>query len=335
VLDDEGDELAEEIQTNERWVTDDLTVPVQLGEPEAEIRDLPRLQKQVKAPARRAERRIAFEQPEEPAEMEDIQAGASKKRGRTSPVLSDEEDARKYSKVKGEEWKDEEKRGPKMDMKRRQPETPLSDEEEAKRARTRSATEGQPELRQSGKMSSSTTSLAKKPDKAWRRTKELVISSSDESLNSDSDEMKKLVAVGVDNESTVPKRATTGSACYDITAASTVILRPGKTTPVDLRLRVEIPDGYFLVLSSRSGLALKGITTQAGIIDSDYRGPVRALLRNESQEKFTVKKGQRITQAFLLPVINIDWTQKEDLDETTRGASGFGSTGDTDRIEDQ
>ena len=89
-----------------------------------------------------------------------------------------------------------------------------------------------------------------------------------------------------------------------------------------------IPPGYFLLLLSRSGLACKGIVTLAGVIDSDYRGPVCALLANSSDENFILKKGQRCCQGVFLPTNDVCFEKKEKLDDTVRGIDGFGSTGE-------
>ena len=147
----------------------------------------------------------------------------------------------------------------------------------------------------------------------------------------DEEGMKKMtqsmVNIKLTEESQVPKKGTEESAAYDLRSSKRTMLEPGTITMVDLKLKLELPPGYFMKLYSRSGLALKGILTVAGVIDSDYRGPVRALLYNSTQQQFCVEKGQRITQAVILPVLNVQWTKEDGINhDTKRGEGGFGST---------
>merc|ERR1711954_637940 len=96
-----------------------------------------------------------------------------------------------------------------------------------------------------------------------------------------------------------------GSSCYDVCAARSCTLHPGQTEAIPLNLRLAVPRGYTLLLLSRSGLALKGITTVAGVIDSDYRGEIKALLHNSTKRPFKIKKGQRISQGIFLKHIDL------------------------------
>ncbi|HEX4847897.1 MAG TPA: dUTP diphosphatase, partial [Novosphingobium sp.] len=91
-----------------------------------------------------------------------------------------------------------------------------------------------------------------------------------------------------------------------------------------------IPDGYEIQVRPRSGLALKhGITVPntPGTIDSDYRGEVKVILINLGDAPFDIRRGDRVAQLVLAPVTRASWLPVEDLDETARGAGGFGSTG--------
>jgi dUTP pyrophosphatase len=91
-----------------------------------------------------------------------------------------------------------------------------------------------------------------------------------------------------------------------------------------------IPDGFEVQIRPRSGLALKhGITlpNSPGTIDSDYRGEVKVPLINLGQEPFVIERGMRIAQMVIAPVVQGDFAEVADLDETERGAGGFGSTG--------
>ena len=129
--------------------------------------------------------------------------------------------------------------------------------------------------------------------------------------NSDSDDeimsLVRTLTVQVTNESTVPEKGTLESACYDITTQNTEVIPAHGITMVPLNLRMQIPPGYFMLLLSRSGLATKGITTIAGVVDSDYRGPVYAVLANSADKDFVLKKGQRCTQGLFLPTHYVEF----------------------------
>jgi dUTP pyrophosphatase len=130
----------------------------------------------------------------------------------------------------------------------------------------------------------------------------------------------------------LPAYATSGAAGMDAVAAvtETVMLQPGARFPVPLGFCMAIPDGYEVQVRPRSGLALKnGITVpnSPGTIDSDYRGEVKALLINLGQEPFAIERGMRICQLVPAAVTRATLAVVETLDDTQRGAGGFGSTG--------
>ena len=104
-------------------------------------------------------------------------------------------------------------------------------------------------------------------------------------------------------------------------------LEPGRVTPVPLNLRIAVPAGYYMQLASRSGLASRGLMVVGGVIDSDFRGEVQALLLNWAGTPFQVKKGQRICQGLFLPVLKVKFKQQDELPNSVRGVHGFGSTG--------
>ena len=132
----------------------------------------------------------------------------------------------------------------------------------------------------------------------------------------------------------LPAYETLGAAGMDVRAAvvedDPVVLNPGDKTMVPTGLTVAIPQGYEIQMRPRSGLAAKyGITclNSPGTIDSDYRGELKVILINHGSEAFTIARGERIGQMLLAPVTRLVWQQVETLDETDRGARGFGSTG--------
>jgi dUTP pyrophosphatase len=109
-----------------------------------------------------------------------------------------------------------------------------------------------------------------------------------------------------------------------------VVLQPGDRALIPTGIKMALPDGYEAQIRPRSGLAYKhGITVlnSPGTIDADYRGDVGVLLINHGREAFTVEDGMRVAQMVVAQYSQFEWESAEDLDETARGAGGFGSTG--------
>ncbi|WP_265570480.1 dUTP diphosphatase [Sphingomicrobium nitratireducens] len=128
----------------------------------------------------------------------------------------------------------------------------------------------------------------------------------------------------------LPTYATDGAAGMDVVSAEDVIIPPGGRHPVATGFRVAIPDGYEIQVRPRSGLAFKhGVTVPntPGTIDSDYRGELKVLLINHGGEPFVIKRGERIAQIVPAAVTRASFAEVEELDDTARGAGGFGSTG--------
>jgi dUTP pyrophosphatase len=130
----------------------------------------------------------------------------------------------------------------------------------------------------------------------------------------------------------LPCYATAGAAGMDLLAAidQPVRIPPLGRALIPTGIAIALPTGFELQIRPRSGLALKhGITlpNTPGTIDEDYRGEIQVIMLNASDEIFTVTRGMRIAQAVLAPVLHAAWTEVENLDETERGAGGFGSTG--------
>jgi dUTP pyrophosphatase len=116
----------------------------------------------------------------------------------------------------------------------------------------------------------------------------------------------------------------------DVLSAEEVTLAPGERHAVASGLAVAIPPGYEIQVRPRSGLALKhgiSVPNTPGTIDSDYRGELKVILINHGTEPFAIHRGDRIAQLILAPVTLAEWNEVAGLDETGRGAGGFGSTG--------
>ena len=128
----------------------------------------------------------------------------------------------------------------------------------------------------------------------------------------------------------LPAYASEGSAGMDVVAAEALVLAPGQRHAVATGFAIAIPDGFEVQVRPRSGLALKhGITclNTPGTIDSDYRGEVKVILANLGSEPFEVRRGERIAQLVPAAVLKAQFDEVDALDETGRGAGGFGSTG--------
>ena len=128
----------------------------------------------------------------------------------------------------------------------------------------------------------------------------------------------------------LPAYATTGAAGMDVVAAEDVCLAPGGRHAVATGLAMAIPHGFEVQVRPRSGLALKHGVTVAnapGTVDSDYRGELKVILVNLGPEAFDIRRGDRVAQLVLAPVVRAGWVEVSALDETQRGAGGFGSTG--------
>ena len=146
-------------------------------------------------------------------------------------------------------------------------------------------------------------------------------------LTSD-EESLQVIKIKVDKNSTKPTKGTQGSAAHDLYSDEKLTIKPGETKAVPVRLRIAIPEGYCLLILSRSGLAKKGITVAGGLIDSDYRGPIFTLLYNSSKEDHRIESGQRIAQGLILRAEDAEFEDVDELDDPgSRGDSGFGSTG--------
>jgi dUTP pyrophosphatase len=128
----------------------------------------------------------------------------------------------------------------------------------------------------------------------------------------------------------LPAYASAGAAGMDISSAENLILRTGRRVAVATGFAFAIPQGYEVQVRPRSGLALKhGITclNTPGTIDCDYRGEVKVILINLGEEDFPINKGDRIAQLVVAPAPQALVVEVDDLDDTARGAGGFGSTG--------
>jgi dUTP pyrophosphatase len=134
------------------------------------------------------------------------------------------------------------------------------------------------------------------------------------------------------SKNSLPGYETVHSAGMDLRAdlEAPVTLNPLERKLVPTGLHIELPEGYEAQIRPRSGLALKhgiGIVNSPGTVDADYRGEIKVLLINFSEDIFEIKNGDRIAQMIIAKHEKIGWEQVEILNETSRGAGGYGHTG--------
>jgi len=130
----------------------------------------------------------------------------------------------------------------------------------------------------------------------------------------------------------LPAYETPGAAGMDLRAAmeAPVVLEPGARAAIPTGLALALPEGFEGQVRPRSGFALRdGVTAlnSPGTVDSDYRGEVKVILVNHGDRAVTIARGDRIAQLIIAPVTRAEWSEVETLDDTGRGAGGFGSTG--------
>ena len=126
----------------------------------------------------------------------------------------------------------------------------------------------------------------------------------------------------------LPYKGSAQAAGYDMVSAEDVTVPSKNKLLISTGISMAVPEGYYGRVAPRSGLAVKNfIDVGAGVVDSDYRGEVKVLLFNFSEQDFEVKRGDRIAQLVLEKIGNAEIQEVDDLDSTERQDGGFGSTG--------
>ncbi len=144
--------------------------------------------------------------------------------------------------------------------------------------------------------------------------------------------MTEILIKRLAKEVSLPKYETDGSSGLDLAANidQNIEIEPGKCVIIPTGLAVSIPANFEIQIRPRSGLAAKNqisVLNTPGTIDADYRGEIKVILINLGSKSFIVKKGLRIAQMVLCPIVRAKLKEVETLEETHRGAGGFGSTG--------
>jgi dUTP pyrophosphatase len=128
----------------------------------------------------------------------------------------------------------------------------------------------------------------------------------------------------------IPKYATVGSSGFDLVSTMNVTIAPNATALIPTGLAMAVDQGFELQVRPRSGLSLKTglrVANAPGTVDSDYRGEICVIVTNTGDDYAIVTEGTRIAQGVVCPIIQVEFEEVEDLDDTTRGSGGFGSTG--------
>ena len=142
--------------------------------------------------------------------------------------------------------------------------------------------------------------------------------------------MIKILVKRLSKEVSLPKYETSGSSGMDLGSNIDANISPGKIAIIPTGLALSIPKGFEAQIRPRSGLAAKkkiSVLNTPGTIDSDYRGEIKVILINLGEEIFKVEKGLRIAQMVFCPIVQAQFREVDDLNETERGKGGFGSTG--------
>jgi len=118
-----------------------------------------------------------------------------------------------------------------------------------------------------------------------------------------------------------------GDAGLDLFATQDLILEPRLATAVPTGIQMVIPAGYVGLIWDKSGISLNGIHRLAGVVDSGYRGEIKVVMINLGEKSFSIEKGMKIAQILIQPVVAVDIQESLELENSSRGEGGFGSTG--------
>lgn len=125
----------------------------------------------------------------------------------------------------------------------------------------------------------------------------------------------------------LPSYGHPNDAGLDLYSSEEMVIRPGEVKAVPTGLKMAIPPGFVGLIWDKSGLSLRGVHRLAGVVDSGYRGEVKVVLINLGKENFEIAAGMKIAQMLVQPVAQAVVEEVEELDPTSRGEGGFGSTG--------
>jgi dUTP pyrophosphatase len=118
-----------------------------------------------------------------------------------------------------------------------------------------------------------------------------------------------------------------GDAGLDLFSAVDEVLGAGELKAVPTGIQMAIPDGHVGLIWDKSGISLQGVHRLAGVVDAGYRGEVKVVMINLGKAPYAIRTGMKIAQMLIQPVVTVEVTEAADLDDTSRGEGGFGSTG--------
>lgn len=125
----------------------------------------------------------------------------------------------------------------------------------------------------------------------------------------------------------LPRYSQRGDAGLDLFSVVRCVLEAGEIQAIPTGIQVAIPKGHVGLIWDKSGLSLEGVHRLAGVIDSDYRGEVKVVMANLKDKPFVVERGMKVAQMLIQPIKEVRVVETEELEETSRGEKGFGSTG--------
>ena len=125
----------------------------------------------------------------------------------------------------------------------------------------------------------------------------------------------------------LPQYGHKGDAGLDLFSSVDFVLAEGQVEAIPTGIKIAVPEGYVGLVWDKSGVSLRGVHRLAGVIDSGYRGEVKVVMINLSHEAFVIERGMKIAQMLVQPIAKVDIVEVDNLDETSRGEGGFGSTG--------
>ena len=142
----------------------------------------------------------------------------------------------------------------------------------------------------------------------------------------------KIKAKKLHPDAIIPSHLLHGDAGLDLHSVEDAVLNPNERRAIGTGLAFELPEGYVALIWDKSGLALKkGIKSMGGVIEHTYRGEYRIILLNTSDQPFEIKKGDKIAQMLVQPIMSVEVEEANDLSDTVRGTHGFGSADELPR----
>ncbi len=141
------------------------------------------------------------------------------------------------------------------------------------------------------------------------------------------DSRNLLETLRITPDATLPSRAHADDAGLDLYCNKDVSMEPGTGAVLETGIAVALPQGSVGLVADRSSLAKKGVKSAGGVIDAGYRGEIRIVLWNLSKEPVHLKKGERVAQLLIFPVLLLNPVEVTKLDDSVRGSRGFGSSG--------